>query len=302
MEVVKLVSSRRCPFLIYLVAVPSCLLQTPTFIASLRVLHLPLILSFIVELAFVLHHALNSHALLLLSPRDRVGGVLKPRCVQLHWVRAISSTRTQLTDTPSGSLYFIAHPADSLLYQNPDLFHDLYVYKCVTTVVFTSGDRGIVGNHSRSLEHGVEAAYSWMSGLATEWSTDMVEIWDHGVQLSSHRDAANVQIMYLRLPDGAPAGQGYGANDGESLRKLYNGDIETITAVDGNATYTLESLKDLLAALLRASNATDVRVLDYKTGIPDDEDARSDHADHVVSARLVVEVMKREKSKAKLRG
>ena len=208
-------------------------------------------------------------------------------------------------DMCSGSLYFIAHPADSLLYQNPTLFHDLYVYRCVTTVVLTSGDRGIVGNYSYTLEQGIEAAYSWMSGLAVDnqtWETSTVRIGENNFQLASQSAGLNVQNMYLRLPDGAPTGQGYESNDGESLRKLYNGDITTITTTDGNATYTLESLMNLIAAILHKSNATDVRVLDYKTGIPDDEDARSDHADHVVSARLVVDVMKRENSEAKLQG
>ncbi|KAF9695162.1 hypothetical protein EKO04_006749 [Ascochyta lentis] len=201
-----------------------------------------------------------------------------------------------------GSLYFTAHPADVFLYQNPDLFHDLYVYRCVTTVVFTSGDRGIVGNHSRSLEQGMEAAYSWMSGDDASWQTDTLRIGENDVKFSTHSEAANMQIVYLRLPDGGPAGRGYEVNGGESLPKLYKGDIETITTIDGNATYTLASLGNLIAAILYESNATDVRVLDYKTGIPDDEDARSDHADHVVSARLVVDIMKREKSKATLQG
>ncbi|KAJ4318468.1 hypothetical protein N0V94_004423 [Neodidymelliopsis sp. IMI 364377] len=176
-----------------------------------------------------------------------------------------------------GSLYFTAHPVDSLLYQNPDLFHDLHVYKCITTVVFTSGDRGIAGNHSRSLEHGLEAAYAWMSGLemgGQSWQTRTVQMGDGNVTLSSCPEVPSMQMLYLRLPDGGPAGQGYGVSNGESLRKLYTGDIKTITTTDGNATYTLDSLKGLLAAVLHESNATDIRVLDYKTGIPDEEDAR----------------------------
>jgi hypothetical protein len=125
---------------------------------------------------------------------------------------------------------------------------------------------------------------------------------DGNVTLSSYPEMPNMQMLYLRLPDGGPVGQGYGVNDGQSLRKLYTGDIETITTTDGNATYTLESLKDLLAAVLHESNATDIRVLDYKTGIPDEEDARADHADHVVSARLVVDVVRGEERDVEVRG
>lgn len=144
-----------------------------------------------------------------------------------------------------------------------------------------------------------------MGGLATDnqtWLASTVQFGKAGVRLSTHTAAANLQIAYLRLPDGGPAGSGYDANGGESLRKLYNGDIKSITTTDGNASYTLESLMELLTEILLESRATEVRVLDFKSGIPDEEDARSDHADHVVSARLVVDVMKGAKSKAKLRG
>ena len=215
-----------------------------------------------------------------------------------------SATQLLLT-LGSGTLYFAAHPADTLLYQNPDLFHDLYVFKCVTTVLFTSGDRGITGNHSRSLEQGVEAAYAWMSGLATDnqtWRVDTVRIGNGSVSVSRHPEAANLHIVYLRLPDGGPRGSGYEVDEQESLRKLWNGEIETITTTSGNATYTLDSLKDIAAALLRENKAREVRVLDHKTGIPDDEGEREDHADHVVSAKLVVDVVKEEQSTAKLQG
>lgn len=134
------------------------------------------------------------------------------------------------------------------------------------------------------------------------WKTETVRLGESSVKLSSHARADNVQLVYLGLPDGGSAGSGYDAHGGESLRKLHSGEIDTITTTDGNVTYTLESLRSLIADILYESKATDVRVLDYKTGIPDDEDARSDHADHVVSARIVVDVMKRDQSKAKLQG
>lgn len=111
-----------------------------------------------------------------------------------------------------------------------------------------------------------------------------------------------MQNVYLRLPDGGPVGSGYANSKGESLRRLYTREIKTIMTVDGTEIYTLDSLKNVLAGILDNSGATDVRMLDYKTGIPDEEDEREDHADHVVSARLVVEVIKQLNSTAKLQG
>lgn len=129
-----------------------------------------------------------------------------------------------------------------------------------------------------------------------------VRVGDADIRVSSHPYADNVRLVYLRLPDGGPAGVGYAANNGESLRKLYTGEIESITTTDGNVTYTLDSLKDVLSAILWETGATEVRMLDHKTSVPDEHDERDDHADHAVSARLVVDVFKQSDIKAKLQG
>ncbi|KAJ4375143.1 hypothetical protein N0V83_002227 [Neocucurbitaria cava] len=202
-----------------------------------------------------------------------------------------------------GSIYFSAHPVDSLLFQNPDLFHDLYVFKCVTTVIFTSGDRGIKGNFSLSLEHGLEEAYSWMAGLPMDvpsQKNSSVRINGYEIPSWSMRNMSNIQIIYLRIPDGGPAGQGYDANDGESLVKLYNGKLKSITTTDGNATYTLDELKDLLSAILNMRQANDIRVLDHKASISNTQDTISHNTDHVISAKLVMDAINRTKNGANI--
>ncbi|KAF2800570.1 hypothetical protein K505DRAFT_355540 [Melanomma pulvis-pyrius CBS 109.77] len=204
-----------------------------------------------------------------------------------------------------GSIYFSAHPADSLLFQNPDLFHDFYVFKCITVVVFTSADRGITGNFSNSLERGLEDAYSYMAGRPmseTAWSETRVKLNGKAVLIRSLRETSNVQILYLRLPDGATDGEGYAANNKESLKKLYRKKIRTVTAIDGSATYTLDTLKGLIATVLKQRKARDIRVLDFKTPVPEQNEMTYDHTDHSVSARIVVEVLKRDKIKGNLTG
>jgi hypothetical protein len=200
------------------------------------------------------------------------------------------------------STYFNAHPADGLLYQNPDLLHDLCVLKCVTTVVSTSGDRGFPESHSLSLEHGLEAAHGWMRDARkddSDWQATSVRVGKYKVRIHSHKELPSIQIAYLRLPDGGPSGQGYETNTIESLNKLYTGDVKSITTTDRSATYTLKSLKDLIAAILLDRKATKIGVLDYRAAISD-RDNRSDHADHVVSAKIAVDVMKRKRVRTKL--
>jgi len=116
------------------------------------------------------------------------------------------------------------------------------------------------------------------------------------------KDMPNVQIFYLRLPDGRTDGEGYDANESESLKKLYRKKIKTISAIGGSEKYTLDNLKDLIAAILRQRKARDIRVLDFKTMVPKDNEECYDHTDHSVSARLVVDVVKEDKIIGNLTG
>jgi hypothetical protein len=202
----------------------------------------------------------------------------------------------------SGSIYFSAHPADGLLYQNPDLLHDLYVFKCVTTVVFTSGDRGLDKNHSLSLETGLEYAHAWMSDAGEEeryWQGITAHVGKSQVKVRFHIAIPNMQIIYLRLPDGSPTGEGYEANSKESLKKLYDRDIDVINTTDGSGEYSLDSLKILIATILHEMKPNKIGVLDHKALITDGEDG-SDHADHVVSAKIVLDTVKQENFRAEV--
>lgn len=136
----------------------------------------------------------------------------------------------------------------------------------------------------------------------TAWSETRVKLNGKAVLIRSLRQGSNVQILYLRLPDGATDGEGYDANDKESLKKLYRKKIRTVTAIDGSATYTLDNLKGLIATVLKQRKAHDIRVLDFKTPVPEDNEMAYDHTDHSVSARLVVEVLERDKIKGNLTG
>lgn len=61
---------------------------------------------------------------------------------------------------------------------------------------------------------------------------------------------------------------------GESLRRLYTGEIKTLNATDGNSTYMLECLNNTIETILQETKAADVRVLDYKTGVPNEEEGK----------------------------
>jgi hypothetical protein len=139
-----------------------------------------------------------------------------------------------------------------------------------------------------------------MSEMA--WSDTRVKLNGKSVLSRSLKEIPNVQILYLRLPDGRTDGEGYDANESESLKKLYKKKIKTIAAIDGTEKYTLEDLKDLIATMLKQRNPHDIRVLDFKISVPEDNEECYDHTDHSISARLVVDVVKQDNIKGNLTG
>jgi LmbE family N-acetylglucosaminyl deacetylase len=188
---------------------------------------------------------------------------------------------------------------DSLPYQNPDVHHDLYAFKCVTTVVFTASGSGEPASYTRILqrERSLEEAYKFMDEptRAEEPIRDesTVQIGKYNVSASTFEGMSNVQILYLRLPESTHTRQGYITHGGESLKKLYDNEIKYITTIDQNATYTLHDLKNIIATILRERRPNYIRVLNHLVSLPNNED-ESEHEDHTVSAKLIVDVIKEE--------
>jgi hypothetical protein len=122
-----------------------------------------------------------------------------------------------------------------------------------------------------------------------------VQIGEHTISSSPLLGLSNVQILYLRLPQSEYFGKGYKAFREESLERLYSADIQNITTTDGKATYTSNELKDIISGILRGRRANDIRVLNYfETLTTDEAGDQLDHADRIVSAKLVMDVMKEE--------
>jgi hypothetical protein len=244
----------------------------------------------------------------------------------VHWVSCTANRfraidwQYVLTNLHSGSIYFTGHNADSLLYQNPDVLRELYVYKCVTTVVFTSDTGGEAANETRVVEResALEEAYRFMNAAPTEeqakWvhgdnsdepfrgasiqyelpprKATTIQVGKYNISASSFDDMPNVQILYLRLPDSPHDGSGYDAY-GESLKKLYQKKIPSITTVDQTATYTLQDLKDVITTILRERRATDIGILNHKIDFETDDslDTEQEHTDRITSAKIVLDVI-----------
>jgi len=183
------------------------------------------------------------------------------------------------TACTAGAMQIVAHEDDDLLFQSPDLAQDVLAGRCVRTVFLTAGDAAQGETYWRSREAGSLAAYAEMAGVADRWSSSDAGLPDHAVRLMTLTDAPRVSVVFMRLPDGNRAGTGTFVHDYESLRRLWDGDIPTIDAVDGSATYTDASLTSTLTDLMTGFHATTVRTQDWTI-----EFRHGDNADHTATA------------------
>lgn len=222
-------------------------------------------------------------------------------------------------------MYFVAHPIDALLYQSPDLYHDVHDFKCTTLVVLTAGDRGVKDKKfTDSLEQGLEASWSFMAGAPvnqTGWDGVNVVCGDALVTLRFAKESKGLLIVCkfkiflsffwdpvisvltspdLRFPDGGSDGAGHKETGQTSLKYLYQNKINKVTSIDAATTYDLAGLKNLIHILLEWKTPSVVRTLDDQTPIPEDCDFGAEHADHAVSARLVHEVIEENDIKGKI--
>ncbi len=186
------------------------------------------------------------------------------------------------------AFYFAAHEDDWQLFMNPNAYHD--VQRASAKVIFvylTAGDDGAgLGNAGRSQpyylarENGAKTSVKFMADAR---KTPVIPI-DSAVLVGEHAMKRwlyrNTVSYFFRLPDGGVDGAGYPATGRQSLKRLYEGAIPAMTAIDGSATYT--GWGDLTSTLrklidLERGTATNVWV-----NLPDPDMTRNigDHPDH----------------------
>ncbi|KAM0787997.1 hypothetical protein ACM66B_006198 [Microbotryomycetes sp. NB124-2] len=184
-----------------------------------------------------------------------------------------------------GSVYIVAHADDDLLFQSPDLLTDVRNNQCSTLIVLTAGDSGSGTAYAQGREAGNEAAYAQMKSVTDSYTEFKATFAGNAVLVRTLKAAPQIQKVYFRLPDGNMDGSGYAVTGYQSLRSLYFGNIGSITAQDGSATWTLSSLKAALGEIVTARQPKVVRTLDHLS----DYDA-GDHADHITTGRLSAEI------------
>jgi LmbE family N-acetylglucosaminyl deacetylase len=186
-----------------------------------------------------------------------------------------ASTARAAGDCPVGTtMNVVAHPDDDLLFQSPDLLHDIQSGHCVRTVYLTAGADI---DHLETREFGVEAAYARMANAADSWTTSDAGVADHPMHLVTLTGNPKVSLVFMRLPEGIWGTQ----NDPQdvTLRNLWLGNVAEMPAVDESSSYTKQELISTLTTLMTAFQPDTIRAQDYVHAFDD-----GDHDDHHAGA------------------
>ena len=185
------------------------------------------------------------------------------------------------------------------LFMNPNAYHD--VQKPSNKVVFvyvTAGDAGLgLGNGERSQpyylarENGAKLSVKFMADAAKAQEIPV----DSAAAVSGHPIKRwlyrNTVSYFMRLPDGNPQGTGYVATAEQSLRRLHEGTIPTMTCIDDSTIY--QGWPDLRTTLRKLIDHERGAATDVWVNIPDTNIAKNigDHADHQHMAQGVLEAI-----------
>jgi len=196
----------------------------------------------------------------------------------------VAATPSAAASCTGGTLTFVAHEDDDLIFINPDIVTDIRAGRCVKTVFLTAGEAGTAYPEALYRENAPEAAYAQMAGVADNWTNTS----DDGVSGRTITTRvlvgrSNVSIAFLRLPDGFPSGQGSSTYAGQSLLKLWNGSISTMRAVDRSETYSRPGLLSAVTAIITDFRPSIIRTQDYVSPVTD-----ADHSDHLITGELVL--------------
>jgi len=196
------------------------------------------------------------------------------------------------------AFYFVAHEDDWQLFMNPSAFYDVLDTDTKTVFVhMTAGDAGLGTNtggrkhpYYAARENGAENAIRFMadSDNRAPGETGVSTPVFHGRQIR-RVSYQNTAAYFLRLPDGGTKGDGYAGTGHQSLQRLAQGQIRTLTAIDGSARYA--NWSDLTATLhsIVDTEREQAPAIHFHVPEADSNLNPGDHPDHYMTARAALD-------------
>jgi LmbE family N-acetylglucosaminyl deacetylase len=179
--------------------------------------------------------------------------------------------------------YVFAHEDDVLLFMMPAVSDAIAAGDCVRLIELTAGDAGTgVAGYWQGREAGLRVALASIAAEPNAWTKRDARIPDHPATFWKLKGNPRLTVVFLNLPDGQSEGTGFNATGYQSLYKLWEKQISSMTTVDKKSTYTRPELIQTIAGLIRTSSATVVGIQDYTA--PFTTVSPHDHFDHVAGA------------------
>lgn len=195
------------------------------------------------------------------------------------------------------SFYFAAHEDDWQLFMNPTAFEDVIGRARKTVFVHvTAGDDGLgTGSGGRkhpyylARENGALEAIRFMADADKRPIDDTdgpVTFNGHNVFRVSYQNAVG---YFLRLPDGDASGAGFPGTGFQSLKRFADGDIGTLSAIDGSTSY--HGWTDLVATLreIITYERGQAPLVQLNVADPDANINPADHSDHLMTAKAALD-------------
>jgi hypothetical protein len=218
-------------------------------------------------------------------------------CLAVGLLQAPCALADDTLRPEKASFYFAAHEDDWQLFMNPSAFQDVAESKNRTVFVhMTAGDAGLgTGNAGRkhpyylARENGAETAIQFMAdsgNLPADKTESQIDFNGHQIYRVSYR---NTVAYYFRLPDGHPSGAGFANTGYQSLKRLADGDIGTLTAIDGSTTY--RGWNDLVATVRALVNYERGRSPAVQLNVAEQNSSINphDHSDHQMTAKAALD-------------
>lgn len=209
--------------------------------------------------------------------------------------------------------YVNAHGDDAALFMGRSLSQHIKdsvaVGHRVVLITTTAGDAGFGSGPGKGVapnylarEQGHTNVLQFLWGRAgsndAQYRSAMVKLGGKSIyraQIAATQKAGDVTWYNLRLPDGNLGGEGYPHTGSESLLKLENGSISSISAIDGSARYSKDELLQLFQNIVKKEGKASKNIV---INLVDQNGSNlnvGDHADHQATSRLFEQALNKHK-------
>lgn len=200
--------------------------------------------------------------------------------------------------SPKVDFYVVAHADDWQLFMGDQAYADIKDKHKVVFVYASAGDANLGAEYWHTRESAANASAQFVidlpsAAVVSRGTSDCAtrEVGGHPLQRCVY---GNTVSYFMRLPDGNIDGNGFEKNRFESLKKLREGGISSIAALDGTSTYKgWDDFHQTIRQIIQTeSEGRAPRNVSLHTQEHDPALTPADHSDHMMIGLAVAEAVK----------